>query len=91
MKAYGGVDVQIHIFLTSTLVKGEWSPSRPGRFTHRERVPSTHWIGGWVDPRAGLDNLEKRKFSNLLGLELRPLGRQPVASRYTDYTIPAPL
>jgi hypothetical protein len=44
MKAYGGVDVQIHIFLTLVLVGGEWSASRPGRFT-----PSTHWIGGWVD------------------------------------------
>jgi hypothetical protein len=33
MKAYGGVDVYIHIFLTSALVGGEWSTSRPGRFT----------------------------------------------------------
>jgi hypothetical protein len=33
MKAYGGVDVYIHIFLTSTLVGGEWSASHPGRFT----------------------------------------------------------
>jgi hypothetical protein len=53
MKAYGGVDVQIHIFLTSALVGGEWSASRPGNFTPGERVPGTHWIGGWVDPRAG--------------------------------------
>jgi hypothetical protein len=28
-----------------------------------------------VDPRASLDNLEKRKFLTLPGLELRPLGR----------------
>jgi hypothetical protein len=28
-----------------------------------------------VDPRAGLDNVEKRKFLTLQGLELRPLGR----------------
>jgi hypothetical protein len=28
-----------------------------------------------VDPKAGLDNLEKRKFLTLPGLELRPLGR----------------
>jgi hypothetical protein len=35
----------------------------------------THWIGGWVDLRAGLDNLEMRKFLILPGLELRPLGR----------------
>jgi len=25
------------------------------RFTPRERAPGTHWIGGWVDPRAVLD------------------------------------
>jgi hypothetical protein len=27
-----------------------------------------------MDPRAGLDDVEKRKFLILLGLELRPLG-----------------
>jgi hypothetical protein len=59
MKTYGGVDVWTHIFLTSELVGGEWSASRPGRFTPGERAPGTHWIGGWVDPRAGLDDVEK--------------------------------
>jgi hypothetical protein len=29
----GRVDVQIHIFLTSEISGGEWSASRPGRFT----------------------------------------------------------
>jgi hypothetical protein len=24
-----------------------------------ERAPGTHFIGGWVDPRAGLDDMEK--------------------------------
>jgi hypothetical protein len=33
------------------------------------------WIGGWLDSRAGLDDLEKKKFLILTGLELRPLGR----------------
>jgi hypothetical protein len=47
----------------------------PGRFTPGERAPRTHWIGGWVNPRAGLDDVEKRKFLTLPGLELRPLGR----------------
>jgi hypothetical protein len=75
MKTYGGVDVQIHISLTSALAGGEWSASRPGRFTPRERAPSTHWIGGWVDPRAGLNDVEKKKFLTLPGLELWPLGR----------------
>jgi hypothetical protein len=69
------VDVYIHIFLTSSLLAGEWSASRPGRFTPRERAPGTHWIGGWVNPRTGLDDVEKRKFLNIPGLELRPLGR----------------
>jgi hypothetical protein len=52
-----------------------WSPSRPGRFTSRERAPGTHWIGGLVGHRAGLDAMEKRKFLTLPGLELRPLAR----------------
>jgi hypothetical protein len=33
MKTYGGVEIYIHIFLTSALVGGELSASRPGRFT----------------------------------------------------------
>jgi hypothetical protein len=31
-----------------------WAASRPARFTPVERAPDTHWIGGWVGPRAGL-------------------------------------
>jgi hypothetical protein len=41
----------------------------------RERAPRTYWIGGWVDPRASLDDVEKRKFLTLPGLELRHLDR----------------
>jgi hypothetical protein len=59
MKAYWGVNIQIHIFLTSALDGGEWSASRPFRFTPGKRAPGTHWIGGWVGPTAGLDNVEK--------------------------------
>jgi hypothetical protein len=29
MKAYGGVDVYIHVYLISVLAGGEWSASRP--------------------------------------------------------------
>jgi hypothetical protein len=71
MKPYGGVNVKIHVFLTSALEGGQFHA--PG-----ERTPCTHWTGGWVGPRAGLDDLEKIKFLTLLGLELRHL------SRYTD-------
>jgi hypothetical protein len=53
----------------------DWSASCPSCFAPGERAPCTHWIGGWVDPRAGLDDVEKRKFLTLSGLELRPLHR----------------
>jgi hypothetical protein len=75
MKVYRGVDVYIHIFLTSALVEDEWSASRPDRFAPEERAPGTHWIGGWVGPRAGLNDVGKRKFLTLPGLELWPLCR----------------
>jgi hypothetical protein len=80
MKAHGGVDVYIYVFLNSALVGGEWSASRPDRFTPGERAPGTYWIGGTVGPRAGLDDEEKRKFLILSELELRPLSR-PVRSK----------
>jgi hypothetical protein len=75
MKVNGGMDIWTHVFLASVLVGGEWSASRLGRFTPGETAPGTHWIGGWVDPRAGLDDVEKTKFLTLPGLELQPLGR----------------
>jgi hypothetical protein len=78
MKAHGVVD-QLHIFLTSALVGGEWSASRPDLFNPGERATNTHWIGGWVDPRAGLDNVEKRKFLIPPGFELRTFGCPAVA------------
>jgi hypothetical protein len=53
MKADVGVDVWTHVFLTSTLNGGDWSASRPGRFTH-----GTQCIGGWVNPRAGLGDVK---------------------------------
>jgi hypothetical protein len=75
MKAHGGVDVQIQVFLTSTLVGDEWSASRPDRFTPRERVTCTHWIGDCVGPGNCLDDMNKGEILPLTGLELTPLGR----------------
>jgi hypothetical protein len=69
-----GVDVEIHVFLTSALAGGEWSASRPGHFIPGEGTPDTHWIG-WVSPIAGLDDVENRKFLTPPGLELLPVGR----------------
>jgi len=47
----------------------EWSASRPSRFTPRERIPGTHWIGGWVGPRAVLDVWWREKSDPLPRLE----------------------
>jgi hypothetical protein len=68
-------NITIHIFLTLALIGDQWSGSRPGRFTPEERSPVAHWIGGWVGPSIGMDNVERRKFLTLPGLELRSLGR----------------
>jgi hypothetical protein len=53
------MDVQIHVFLTSALVGGEWLASRPGRFTPGEIASGTHWKGVWVGPRTGLGYVDK--------------------------------
>jgi hypothetical protein len=71
MKAYGGVDVKIHVFLTSAL--GGVVSFRPRPLYPGERAPGTNWIGGWVGPRTGLDDVERRKLLPLPGLELRTL------------------
>jgi hypothetical protein len=59
MKAYwrsGGI---APLIFTSALDEGEWSASRPGHLTPKKRAFCTHWIGGWVGPRAVLDAVVK--------------------------------
>jgi hypothetical protein len=74
--------------LTSALDGGEWSASRTGRFIPRETVPDTHWIGGWVSPRAVLDAVERRKIpSPRRESNPRTPIVQPVAQSYTDWAI----
>jgi hypothetical protein len=68
---------------------GEWRYSSIpdlGRFTPGERAPGTHWIGGWVGPRAGLDAMEKREAVAPARNRTRTV--QPVSRRYTDWAIP---
>jgi len=43
------------------LDEGEQLVSHPGHFTPREKATHTHWVGGWVGPRAILDAVAKRK------------------------------
>jgi len=33
----------------------------PAALPPKERAPGTHWIGGWVGPRAGLDAVAKSR------------------------------
>jgi hypothetical protein len=61
MKMYGGVEVQLHAFLTFPLDGSEWSATCSGHFRPCERTPGTHWIGDWLDPRANLDSVVKKK------------------------------
>jgi hypothetical protein len=71
MKAYGGLEVYLHAFLTSALDGGEWSASRAGSFTYKD----CHWIRGSAGPRVGLVAVEKRKIipsRPLPGIESRP-------------------
>jgi hypothetical protein len=75
MKAYWVADAQIHVFLTSAVVGGEWSASGPGLFTPGENTSGTHWRGSLVGPRAGME-----EFLILPVLELRSLCR-PVRSQ----------
>jgi hypothetical protein len=76
--------------LTSALNGGEWSASRPGRFAARERAPVTHWIGGWVGPRAVLKAVMKRNIpSPRRESNTRTPIVQLVAQRYTDWPITA--
>jgi hypothetical protein len=47
----------------------------PAALLPEERAPGTHWIGSWVGPRTGLNDVEKMTFLSMPGLELRPLCR----------------
>jgi hypothetical protein len=49
------------MFLTSALDEGEWSNSRPGRFTPEEKALGTPSVGGLVRSRADLNAVAERK------------------------------
>jgi hypothetical protein len=85
---HGGVLGELRYSSTHSLTLAlgdEWSASRSGRFTPRERAPGTHWIGGWVGPRAVLNAVVKRKIpSPRRESNPRTPIVQPVSQRYTD-------
>jgi hypothetical protein len=84
MKAYGGLDVSIHIFVTSALALTEWSASRPAAL----RPVSIGYEVGWTPEPVW--TLWRRESSLLYrDSNSEPSFVQPVASLYTDYAIPA--
>jgi hypothetical protein len=71
-------------FFTSALDGGEWSAPRFSLFTLGEIVSDTHWTGDRMDPRDGLDTIEKKNLS-LAGNEIPAV--QPITRHYTDCAI----
>jgi hypothetical protein len=63
MKSYGGLEAQLHSFLTSALDGSKRSISDSGGFTPGEVAHDTHCIRFNVGPRFGLEIAEKRKIS----------------------------
>jgi hypothetical protein len=51
---YGRVEVKPNTLLTSALGRGEDSGLCSSHFIPAERACTTHWIGGWLEPRASL-------------------------------------
>jgi hypothetical protein len=43
----------------------EWSASLPDLLIPKEKTFGTHWRGGWMDPRAGLEAVVKRKIPSI--------------------------
>jgi hypothetical protein len=52
-----------------------------------ERAPGTHWIRGWVNPRAGLDDVDIENSWPHRDSNSDPYVVHPVASRYIDCAI----
>jgi len=76
LKTYWGVEIELHALLNWALDRGEWSASRPSRFTPAVRAPNTHCIGSSLGPRAGQDAVAKiNKISSFPLPGIGPLGR----------------
>jgi hypothetical protein len=86
MKTYGGVDVEINIFLTSKLT-GCGQLHAPAALPPGKKFLGTHLIGRWVDPRARLRRGEEKIFWPYRDSNSDPSVVQAIASRYTDCAI----
>jgi hypothetical protein len=58
VRTYKRVDIHLTTLLTLELDGGKWSASCLTDSDVCERAPSTHWMGGWIGLRTGLDTGE---------------------------------
>jgi hypothetical protein len=81
-----GVLYMSYVFLTLALVRGKCSTSISGRFTAAEAASITRWIGDWLGPKAGFEDVEKKEFWSLPLLKICPLGRKvPIQTLYQRF------
>jgi hypothetical protein len=64
MKVHGGVELQLHIFLTSALDKCKQSDCHPSRFTTRAVVLFSYHVADCAHTTAGLIAVERKKLSS---------------------------
>jgi hypothetical protein len=78
---------KLYALLTSALDGGERSASRPGRTLDSAKgPPCTHWTGGWLGLRTGLDTEARGKILCLCrGSNLDRLVIQSVLRHHTDW------
>jgi hypothetical protein len=61
IKEYGGIEVCLCAYLTSTLDASKWSDEGLGQFSSMS--PGPIQMQGWVGPRASMNTLKKGKIS----------------------------
>jgi hypothetical protein len=54
-----------------------------------EKGLGTHWAGGWVSPRIGLDAMGKKIFLPCTEWTPSPMFSSPQPGRYINWSIPA--
>jgi hypothetical protein len=76
---WGGGRYSSYSFLTSALDGGQWSLSCPRcTLAPWKGPPSTHCVGGWVGPRAGLDTQARGKILSLVNIVACVLQQLPL-------------
>jgi len=84
-KVRGGGEKGYNSTLSLTSARSRWVVNAVPLPLYPQERPGTHCIDGWVGPKAGMDGCGKSRPPP----RFDPRTVQPVASRYTDWGIPA--